>query len=555
VFLWFCPGANHAPHHCPKDYIDKYQGQFDDGYEAYREWVLPRMIERGILPEGTELTTINPLPEEAASPIDYVKPWDTLSEEEKRLFARMAEVYAGFSEYTDAQVARIIEYLEESGQLDNTIIMYCADNGASGEGGPEGSVNENKFFNAWPDDLEQNMAAIDDLGTPNTYNHYPTGWATAFSTPFKMFKRYTYQGGVCDPMVISWPAGIEAKGEVRNQYHHAVDIVPTILECCGVEFPDTVMGYTQTPLPGVSMKYSFDDGNAPTNKKIQYYEMMGTRALWHEGWHVVSQRAPMMGGTAADFANDTWELYQSDTDRAETHDLAAEHPDKVRELVDLWYVEAGKYDVLPLDNRTLAELVQAQPVADIPPSGIYRYYPGTLEVPEFSSAHIRGRSYKILAQVEIDDPDAHGVILAQGARFGGYALFLKDRKLWYVYNFIGIPPEQQLVSPKEIEPGAHVLGVEFTKESVGSHDEAIGTATLHIEDTAVAKESWRTQLGQFALAGEGLSIGRDSGDSVSKEYTPYFAFTGGRIRQVEISIGDDVYVDLERNFHAGLARD
>lgn len=236
-FLWFCPGANHAPHHCPQDYIEKYKGQFDDGYEAYREWVLPRMIERGILPDGTELTPINPLPEEAAAAMDYVKAWDSLSNEEKRLFSRMAEVYAGFSEYTDAQVGRIVEYLEETGQLDNTIIMYCADNGASGEGSPDGSVNENKFFNAWPDDLEQNLAAIDDLGSPNTYNHYPTGWTTAFSTPFKMFKRYTYQGGVCDPLVISWPAGIKAKGEVRNQYHHAVDIVPTILECCGVESP------------------------------------------------------------------------------------------------------------------------------------------------------------------------------------------------------------------------------------------------------------------------------------------------------------------------------
>jgi hypothetical protein len=311
-------------------------------------------------------------------------------------------------------VGRIVEYLEETGQLDNTIIMYCADNGASGEGSPDGSVNENKFFNAWPDDLEQNLAAIDDLGSPNTYNHYPTGWATAFSTPFKMFKRYTYQGGVCDPLVISWPAGIKAKGEVRNQYHHAVDIVPTILECCGVEFPDEVLGYSQTPLPGVSMAYSFEKADGPTTKKIQYYEMFGTRALWHEGWHVVSQRAPLMGATAADFVNDTWELYESDTDRAEAHDRAAEYPDKVRELVNLWYVEARKYDVLPLDNRSLAELVRVQPVAEIPPSGIYRYYPDTVEVPEFNAANIRGRSYKILARVEIEDADAQGVLLAQG---------------------------------------------------------------------------------------------------------------------------------------------
>ena len=208
-FLWFCPGANHAPHHAPQEYIDKYKGEFDDGYEAYREWVLPRMIEKGIMPEGTELTPLNPLPEGQVVEADAVRPWDSLSDDEKRLFARMAEVYAGFSEYTDAQVGRIVDYLEESGQLDNTIVFYCADNGASGEGSPDGSVNENKFFNAWPDDIEQNLAMLDQLGSPKTYNHYPTGWAAAFSTPFRMFKRYTYQGGVCDPLVISWPAGIE----------------------------------------------------------------------------------------------------------------------------------------------------------------------------------------------------------------------------------------------------------------------------------------------------------------------------------------------------------
>ena len=554
-FLWFCPGANHAPHHSPEDYIEKYRGQFDDGYEAYREWVLPRMIERGILPEGTELTPINPLPEGVGLDMDHVRPWDSLNDDEKRLFARLAEVFAGFSEYTDAQIGRIIDYLEESGQLENTVIMYCADNGASGEGSPHGSVNENKFFNAYPDDLEENLKMLDRLGSPDTYNHYPTGWATAFSTPFKMFKRYTYQGGVCDPLVISWPAGIQAKGEVRQQYHHATDIVPTILECCGVEFPDTVLGYAQTPLPGVSMKYSFEKAESPTTKKIQYYEMFGTRALWHEGWHVVSQRAPMAGGNASDFANDTWELYRSDSDRAEAHDLAAEHPDKVKELVDLWYVEAGKYDVLPLDNRGIAELMATQPVADIPPSGIYTYYPGTSDLPEFNAAEIRGRSFKILAQVELDEPDAQGVILAVGSRFGGHALFIKDRKLWYINNFLGIPPEQQLVSPDELTTGPHVLGAEFVKESVGKGGVAVGTAMLHIDEATVAKGPWKTQPGHFSLAGEGLTIGRDSGDSVSKEYTPYFTITGGRIYKVEVSIGDDLYVDLERDFHAAVARD
>jgi hypothetical protein len=329
--------------------------------------------------------------------------------------------------------------------------------------------------------------------------------------------------------------------------------VPTILECCSVEFPDFVQGYEQTPLPGVSMRYSFDDADAPTAKKIQYYEMLGTRGLWSDGWKVVAERGPMIG--TGDYANDTWQLFHTDEDRSEAHDLADQHPDKVKRLVDLWFVEAGKYDVLPLDDRSVAELIAVQPEALIPPGGVYRYYPGTLEVPEFAAANTRGRSYKILAQVEIADGDAQGVIYAQGARFGGHALFVKDRKLWYAYNFIGIAPEQQVVSDREIEPGDHVLGVEFTKESIGDRHETHGTAKLYIDDEVVAEAPLKTQPGHFALCGEGLSIGRDSGDPVSKEYTAQFPLTGGTIREVEVNIGDDVYLDVERDFAAAMARD
>ena len=302
-YLWFCPGANHAPHHCPEDYIAKYKGVFDDGYEAYREWVLPRMIERGILPEGTELTPLNPMTDGTFNPTDIVRPWDALNDAEKAMFCRMAEVYAGFSEYTDAQVGRIVDYLEESGQLDNTIIFYCADNGASGEGSPNGSVNEGKIFGGYPDDLEQNLTMVDQLGSPNTYNHYPTGWATAFSTPYRMFKRYVYQGGVCDPLVIHWPAGISAKGEVRHQYHHSTDIVPTIYDVCGVTMPDVYAGATQNPLSGVSMRSTFDDADAPTTKRTQYYEMLGNRGIWHDGWKAVTEHGPMAGSSG--FAGDT----------------------------------------------------------------------------------------------------------------------------------------------------------------------------------------------------------------------------------------------------------
>jgi arylsulfatase A-like enzyme len=552
-FMFFCPGANHAPHHSPKEFADKYKGQFDDGYEAYREWVLPRMIERGILPAGTELSPMNPMTEGTFSPLDMVRPWDSLSAEEKRLFARMAEVYAGFSEYTDHQVGRIIDYLEESGQLDNTIIFYCADNGASAEGTPNGSVNENKFFNEWPDDIQENLKLLDVLGTEATYNHYPTGWAFAFSTPFRMFKRYSYQGGVCDPLVIHWPKGITAKGEVREQYHHAIDIVPTILECCGLEFPEYVLGYEQTPLAGVSMKYSFDDAGAKTTKVTQYYSMLGTRGLWHDGWKVVAEHGPTSG--LGNFDEDRWQLFHTDVDRAEAHDLADQHPETVQELVYLWFAEAGKYDVLPLDDRTPLEILMAERPQYVPPRGTYTYYPDTTEVSERTAANTHNRSYRILAEVDITDPDAEGVVVAQGSRFGGYSLFVKDRKLHYVYNFLGIPPEQQFVSPDEFVPGRYIVGMEFTKESVGEHKETHGTTTLYVNDKPVAKGPMRTQPGHFALCGEGLTVGRDSGDAVSNEYRPQFPFTGGRIVKVEINVGDDQYLDLETEAMAMMARE
>jgi arylsulfatase len=552
-YLWYCPGANHAPHHAPQEYIDKYKGVFDDGYEAYREWVLARMIERGILPEGTELTPINPMSEGTYVEGDLVRPWDSLSDDEQRLFCRMAEVYAGFSEYTDVQVGRLIDYLEESGQLDNTLIFYCADNGASGEGTPNGSVNEYRFFNGYPDDIESNLAMIDKLGSPDTYNHYPTGWAVAFSTPYRMFKRYSqYAGGTCDPLIIHWPKGIKAKGEVRDQYHHCTDIMPTILECCGIEMPDVVDGVKQSPLAGVSMKYTFEDPRAPTKKETQYYEMLGTRGIWHQGWKAAAEHSPLPSDLGH-FDQDRWQLFHVDQDRAEAHDLADQHPEKLKELQDLWLDEAQKNNVLPLSDLGVAAAHAAQFHADPPKSGQYVYYPGTTEIPEASAARTLGNSFKILAEVEFTG-DARGIIVSQGSRFGGYALFVKGGKLFWVYNFLGIPPEQRLVCDAPAL-GKHVVGVEFKKESVSKNLEALGTMTLHVDDQAVASGPFRTQTGRYALAGEGLCIGYDSGDAVSSEYKPKFAFSGGRIIKVVYDIADDTYENVELKLAAALARD
>jgi arylsulfatase len=553
-YMWFCPGANHAPHHAPKEYIDKYQGKFDDGYEAYRTWVLQRMIDRGVLPKGTQLTPLNPFPKDVANPADFVRPWDELNSDEKRLFSRMAEVYAGFSEYTDAQVGRIVDYLEQTGQLDNTIVFYCSDNGASGEGTPSGSVNENKFFNNYPDELSENLKNIDALGSEATYNHYPTGWAAAFSTPFQMFKRYSHAGGTCCPLVISWPKGIKARGEIRNQYCHSVDIVPTILECIGLEMPKVYRGVEQWPLSGVSMKYSFDaKPDGPSQKHSQYYAMLGTRGMWVDGWKAVSLHAPLAG--KGHFDNDQWELYHVDVDRSESKDLAKEQPEKLKELISAWNDAAQKNLVLPLDDRSAGELFAVERPSDEPPRERYVYYPDSAGVPEGVAANIRGRSYKIIANVEISDANAAGVIFAMGTRFGGHALFIKDGKLHYVYNFLGIPPEQHFVSSEQIKPGKYSLGMEFIREKAGEHGENLGQMKLYINDKVVGQGPMKTQPGKFGLGGGGLCVGYSGPDAVSHEYAAPAKFTGGTIQAVGITVEKATYADLEKEAQRALIND
>src|SRR5262245_52824026 len=551
--MWLCPGANHAPHHAPKEYIDKYKGKFDDGYEAYREWVLPRMIEKGLLPKDTKLTPINPLPEQVANPGDVVRPWNTLNADERKLFARMAEVYAGFSEYTDEQIGRLIEYLEKSGQLDNTIVFYCSDNGASGEGSPSGSVNENKFFNNYPDELSENLKYLNVLGSTDTYGHYPTGWAVAFSTPFQMFKRYSeYAGGTCCPLVITWPKGIKAKGALRNQYHHSTDIVPTILDVCKLQMPKEYRGVKQYPLSGVSMRYTFTaKPDAPTKKKRQYYAMLGTRGIWEKGWKAAAIHAPLT--SKGHFDKDQWELYHVDKDRSESTNLAKKHPDKLKALIKAWFEEAKKNLVLPLDDRSAAELLAVERPSEEKPRERYIYYPGTAPVPEGVAVNVSGRSYKIIADVEITK-DSFGVIFAHGSRFGGHSLCLKNKKLYYVYNFLGIKPEQKLVS-EELKPGKYTLGVEFVRQKAGPHGESLGKATLYVNDKSVASSDWRTQAAKFTLAGDGLCIGRDSADAVSEEYKSPAKFEGGTILFVGVTIEKKQYLDLEKLAAAAFAAD
>src|SRR6266516_1329244 len=425
-FLYYAPGAAHAPHQAPKEWIAKFKGRFDLGSEAMREQTLARQKQLGIVPDNTELPPLNPIgtPETRTGPkgqpfppLEVTRPWDSLTGEEKRLFCRMAEVYAGFLAHADHHIGRLLDYLEESGQRENTMVVLVSDNGASGEGGPNGSVNENKLFNGVPDDLQANLAMLDELGGTRTYNHYPNGWAMAFNTPFKMWKRYEFNGGTSDPCIISWPEGLKSKGEIRDQYHHAIDLVPTILDVLGIEAPETIKGHVQSSFDGVSMRSSFEDAEAPTTRTTQFYSMLGSRAIWQDGWKAVTNHPTIAGWS--NFNDVEWELYNTAVDRAELHTLAAATPDKVRELQNLWFAEAGANQAFPLDDRSAVEIITTPRPQLSSPRNRYAYVPGTAEVPEAQAVNVRNRSFTIGAVVDIPAPGAEGVLFAQRARFGG----------------------------------------------------------------------------------------------------------------------------------------
>jgi arylsulfatase A-like enzyme len=563
-FLYYAPGAAHAPHHAPKDWIDRYKGQFDMGYEAMREATLARQKAMGVVPKDTTVPPINPLgtsetrkgPDgQPFPPLDVTRPWATLSDDEQRLFSRMAEVYAGFLSHADHQVGRLLAYLDETGQRENTLILVVSDNGASGEGGPNGSVNEMKFMNGIPDDINANLAMLDELGGPKTYPHYPNGWAMAFNTPFKMWKRYEFNGGTSDPCVISWPAGMKAKGEIREQYHHAIDLVPTVLDALGVEAPETIKGFTQSHFDGVSMRYSFDDAAASGARETQFYSMLGSRGIWHDGWKAITNHPTLSGW--GHFNDDEWELYHTDIDRSELNNLAADQPDKLREMVNLWYAQAGANDAFPLDDRSALEIFISPRPQLSAPRDRYVYFPNHAEVPEAQAVVIRGRSFVIGALVDLPAPGAQGVLFAQGSRFGGHALYVKDDRLHYVNSFVGMF-EQKVVATEDVPTGTNlILSASFDKDGEDPPHVATGILSLYHGDTKVGEGRIKTQPGGYMIAGEGLAVGRDVGDPVTEDYPgerPY-RFTGGTIKRVAVDVSGEPYVDLEREAAAMLMRE
>ena len=560
-FTYFSPGCAHAPHHVFKEWADRYKGRFDEGYEEIRAEILANQKRLGLMPDDVELSRINPHGEpdgitgpdgQPWPPLDVVRPWDSLSDDERRLFVRMAEVFAGFVSYTDNEIGRLLDYLEESGQLDNTIVVVCSDNGSSGEGGPNGSFNENKFFNNVPDTIEANLPRIDELGGTGSYNHYCNGWAWAFDSPFPYWKRFAgYEGGTADMCIVAWPDGIAAGGEVREQYLHAVDLVPTLYDLLGIEPPAVLKGYTQSAIEGESVVPSLTDPAAP-GRETQFYSMLGMRALYHQGWLANTLHPPLSGWGG--FDKDVWELYDLRTDRSQTRDLAAEHPELLEKLKGLWFYYAGIYKGLPLDDRSALEVLTSPRPQPSEPRARYVYYPDSADVPESVAVNARRRSYTIAAGVTLDAADAQGILFAHGGVAGGHSLYVQAGTLNYTYNWLG-ERIQKINSDRAVPLGTHVFSAEFTKTGEEPNGSATGTLTLYIDDEPVGSGEIATQPGNFALTGDGLCVGRDSASPVSPDYAAPFPFTGGTIDRVVVDVSGDPFVDHEKEVLAYLARD
>jgi arylsulfatase len=556
-FMYFCTGAMHAPHHVPREWADKYKGVFDDGWEAYREKVFARQKELGVIPADAELSRHDP----------DVKPWDECSEEEKKLYARMMEVFAGFLTHTDHHIGRLLDFLKDIGEFENTLIMVLSDNGASAEGGPEGSVNENLFFNFVPESLEENLAALDELGGPKHFNHYPWGWSWAGNTPFRRWKRETYRGGISDPFIVHWPEGIKSKGEVRTQYAHAIDMMPTVLEALDIEPPENIKGVAQSPIEGKSFAPSFDQADAPSKHVTQYFEMFGHRSIYHDGWRAVcpwpgtsfaesgkSFGTPISDEELTELDATGWELYHVAEDFAENNNVADENRARLIEMITQWYVEAGKYNVLPVDGRGQQRFAEERPQIAVDRTS-YTYYPGTQEVPVNAAAQIINRPHSITADVDIPEGGAEGVLISQGGIDGGYSFFVQDGKLRYTYNYVA-RDFYHVESGQQVPEGRHKLRFEF--EVTGEPDilkgiGAAGRGQLYIDGELMGQSDIAVTNPIVLGLASGVSIGADAGSSVTEEYSPPFEFTG-KIYSVTIDVSGELIEDDEATMRTIMAR-
>lgn len=528
-FIYYAPGAVHAPHHVSKEWIAKFKGKYDQGWDKLREETLARQIKLGVVPAGTKLA-----PKPAA-----IKDWDKLSADEKKLFSRQMEVFAAFAAQTDYEVGRLIDAIADIGQLDNTLVFYMlGDNGASAEGGMSGMFNEMTYFNGVQETVQDVLKHYEELGGPNTYAHYAAGWAVAGDTPFTWTKQVASNyGGTRNGMIVYWPKGIKAKNEVRSQWHHVIDIAPTILEAAGLPEPKTVNGITQTPIEGVSMLYSFNDAQAKDRHTTQYFEIFGNRAIYNDGWFAGTiHRAAWEREPRATLENDTWELYDTRSDFSLTNDLAKQNPDKLKEMQDLFMTEAVKYSVLPIDDRVF-ERVNAALVGrpDLMAGRTsLTVYEGMIGMSENVFINIKNRSHTITAEVTNPKGGGKGVILAQGGRFGGWSLYLKDGKPAYTYNFLGLK-SFTIAAKKAIPAGKATIRFEFAYDGGGLAKGGIGT--IFVNDKKVAEGRIERTQPMIFSADEGADVGEDGETPVTESYgikAPY-KFTGA-IGKVTIDV-------------------
>jgi arylsulfatase A-like enzyme len=519
--LYFATGACHAPHQPPARWLDRYRGRFDLGWDAWREQTFGRQLAAGLFPESTVLSQ-RPA---------WVPPWDSLSGEDKVVAARFMECFAGFLSHADEQIGRVLDFLADTRDLDNTIVVAVSDNGASSEGGPTGTINDVRMINLDPPSAAEMHSRLSEIGGPLSHNNYPWGWTMAGNAPFRRWKREVHEGGVADPCIVAWRRGGFDSGAIRGQFAHAIDVLPTILELAGVQPQAQLDGIAQSPLDGVGFGYLLAPGTAEAAERheTQYFEMFGSRAIYHKGWKAVTFHpvGPLYDEQNPNdpFDDDVWELYHVAADLSESRDLAGQHPERLRQLIDLWWAEAGRNQVLPLDNRVLWALLNPRP-DHRRPRDVYRYFPGGAQVPESVAVNVRNRSH--LIAVEIVVPDAgrtDGVLLALGSALGGWSLHILDGNVRYVHNLYG--KERHVVCGAwPVTPGRHLVEYSFTKDSGPG-----GTGVLRCDGRELATQ----QIPQFTISGfngvgAGLTCGYELGPAIGTGYTAPFPFAGTILR-------------------------
>lgn len=525
-YVYFATGATHAPHHAPKEWADKYKGKFDQGWDKLREETFARQQKMGIIPANAKLTE---RPKEIPS-------WDSQTADAKKLFSRQMEVFAGFAEHTDDQVGRLVKALEDMGELDNTIFFYIVgDNGSSAEGGPEGTYNEMMALNGIIGNASQMMNHIDDWGSANTFPHFAIGWAHAGNTPFQWTKQIaSHFGGTRNGMVLHWPNGIKAKGEIRSQFHHVIDVAPTVLEAAGLPEPKMVNGIEQYPMDGISMLYSVDDATAKDRRTTQYFEMFGNRGIYHEGWVACTRHSiPWILTENPPLDKDVWELYNIDEDFSEANNLAATNPEKLKELQEVFKQEAIRNHVFPIDDRRSERFNAA--IAGRPDllngRTALTVYDGMVGISENAFINVKNTNYTITADVEIPSANTNGVIIAQAGRFGGWSLFMKNGKLQHEYNYFGIE-RTKVASAKAVAPGTHTLKYEFAFD--GGKPGSGGTGVIYIDGEKVGEAKIAKTQPFFYSADEGVDVGMDGETAVSNDYKEGDNKFTGKIEKIKV---------------------